>query len=141
MRCFRDVGRTGLGPSIAIAVIPKGTSHDFWKFIHAGAVAAARECGDVEVIWDGPAKEDLRHEQQQIVERFTTEHVDAIVLAPSDRRTLVHPVERAIEQQIPVVIMDSGLDLPNSVLLDDRYLGYIATDNRRGGNAGGRADE
>jgi ribose transport system substrate-binding protein len=127
-------GPHGSGAKYRVAVIPKGTSHDFWKFIHAGAVAAARERGDIEVIWDGPAKEDLRHEQQQIVERFTTEHVDAIVLAPSDRRTLVHPVERAIEQQIPVVIMDSGLDLPNPVLMDDRCLGYIATDNRRGGN-------
>jgi ribose transport system substrate-binding protein len=127
-------GSHGSGAKYRIAVIPKGTSHDFWKFIHAGAVAAARERGEIEVIWDGPAKEDLRHEQQQIVERFTTEHVDAMILAPCDRQTLVHPVERAIEQRIPVVVMDSGLDLPNSILDDDRYLGYIATDNRRGGS-------
>ena len=130
-------GPHGSGGKYRVAVIPKGTSHDFWKFIHAGAVAAARERGDIEAIWDGPAKEDLRHEQQQIVERFTTEHADAIILAPCDRQTLVHPVERAIEERIPVVIMDSGLDLPNSILGDDRYLGYIATDNRRGGAEAG----
>jgi ribose transport system substrate-binding protein len=116
-----------------IAVIPKGTTHDFWKSIHAGAVAAARDRGDTEVLWDGPAKEDLRHEQQQIVERFTSEHVGAIVLAPSDRHTLVGPVERAMSAGIPVVIMDSGLDLPESARTNPNYLGYVATDNRQGG--------
>src|SRR5437899_2835614 len=31
------------GKKLTIAVIPKGTSHEFWKSIHAGAVKAARE--------------------------------------------------------------------------------------------------
>ncbi len=38
-----------------IAVIPKGTTHVFWKSIHAGAVKAKQELGDsgleVEIIW------------------------------------------------------------------------------------------
>jgi ABC-type sugar transport system substrate-binding protein len=29
--------------ALSIAVIPKGTSHEFWKSIHAGAVKASRE--------------------------------------------------------------------------------------------------
>jgi ribose transport system substrate-binding protein len=116
-----------------VAVIPKGTAHDFWKSIHAGAAAAAHDRGDTQIFWDGPAKEDLRHEQQQIVERFTSEHVGAIVLAPCDRLTLAGPVERALRQGIPVVIMDSGLELPESARAMDSYLGYIATDNRQGG--------
>ena len=45
-----------------IAVIPKGTTHEFWKAVHAGAVKAAREL-DVDVIWKGPVKEDDRDEQ------------------------------------------------------------------------------
>ena len=39
-----------------IAVIPKATSHEFWKSIHAGAVAASREAG-VKIIWKGPIRE------------------------------------------------------------------------------------
>ena len=27
----------------AIGVVPKGTTHEFWKSIHAGAIKAARE--------------------------------------------------------------------------------------------------
>src|SRR6187551_2492610 len=45
-----------------IAVIPKGTTHEFWKSIHAGAVKAAR-AGNAEVIWKGPVREDDRDEQ------------------------------------------------------------------------------
>ena len=30
---------------LRIAVIPKGTSHSFWRSIHAGAVKAERELG------------------------------------------------------------------------------------------------
>ena len=38
-----------------IAVIPKGTTHEFWKSIHAGAVKAERELKaqgvNVQIIW------------------------------------------------------------------------------------------
>src|SRR6267378_8146157 len=69
-----------------IAVIPKGTSHDFWKSIHAGAVQAARQRGNTQVLWEGPATEDQVHVQQQIVEQFTSQGVSALILAPCDRR-------------------------------------------------------
>ena len=31
------------GNSLRIAVIPKGTTHDFWKMVHAGAIKAERD--------------------------------------------------------------------------------------------------
>jgi ribose transport system substrate-binding protein len=119
-----------------IAVIPKGTTHDFWKSIHAGAVKAGREHGDAEIIWKGPPSEDMRQEQQNIVERFTSEGVDAIVLAPCDKQTLVIPVERALERGVPVVIIDSGLEESRAVQENAKYLGYVATNNEEGGVRG-----
>lgn len=119
-----------------IAVIPKGTTHNFWKSIHAGALKAAKERGDVEIVWEGPAREDERQEQRNIVERLANEHVSAIVLAPCDRRTLVAPVESAISQGIPVVIIDSGLEVSPAITGSDKYLGYVATDNKEGGRLG-----
>ncbi len=116
-----------------IAVIPKGTTHEFWKSIHAGAIQAARERGNTEILWDGPSKEDERDKQQQIVERYASEGVSAIVLAPCDRRMLVVPVEGALQKGIPVVIIDSGLELSERIRDSDKYLGYVATDNKQGG--------
>src|SRR5260370_25543768 len=84
-----------------IAVIPKGTTHEFWKSVHAGAIKAQRELAEkgtkVDVIWKGPLKEDDRDQQIQVVENFTTRKVDGIVLAPLDSRALVSPVERAVK--------------------------------------------
>ena len=74
--------------SYSIAVIPKGTTHEFWKSIHAGAVKAQQELAAngvaVEVIWKGPLREDDRDQQIQVVENFTSRKVSGIVLAPLD---------------------------------------------------------
>src|SRR5690349_20146339 len=117
-----------------IAVIPKGTTHEFWKSINAGAVKAQRELNDqgtkVDIIWKGPLREDDRDQQIQVVEGFTTRHVSAIVLAPLDSQALVKPVHNAIAAKVPVVIMDSDLK-------SDRYVSFVATDNFKGGQLAG----
>ena len=47
---------SGGGKKYRIAVIPKGTSHEFWKSVHAGAENAAKELGNVEI----PRSEERR---------------------------------------------------------------------------------
>ena len=115
---------------VTIAVIPKATSHEFWKSIHAGAVKAQRELTSnghqVEIIWQGPLREDNRDQQIQVVENFISRRVSGIVLAPTDARALVSPVNTAARAKVPVVIMDSGLKSEN-------YVSFVATDNHRGG--------
>ncbi len=108
-----------------IAVIPKGTTHVFWKSVHAGAKKAAEEC-DVDIIWQGPQKEDDRGMQIQVVQNFISRGIDAIVLAPLDKNALVRPVEAAVEREIPVVIIDSDLD-------SEKRACFVATDNYEGG--------
>ena len=112
-----------------IAVVPKGTTHEFWKSIHAGAVKAERELDAqgiaTHVIWQGPLKEDDRDAQIQVVENFVTRHVSGIVLAPLDARALVRPVESALAAGVPVVIIDSGLEHETA--------SFVATDNYQGG--------
>src|SRR5436190_2169704 len=116
--------------SYTIAVIPKGTTHEFWKSIHAGAVKAERELNEkgfkTEIIWNGPLKEDDRDQQIQVVENFMSRRVSGIVLAPLDSQALVRPVENAIRAKVPVVIIDSDLK-------SDQYLSFVATDNYKGG--------
>jgi ribose transport system substrate-binding protein len=115
---------------LSIAVIPKGTTHDFWKSIHAGALQAAEELSAqgtaVDVTWKGPLREDDREQQVQVVEGFLSQGIHGIVLAPLDNRALVRPVEEAGRAGIPVVIIDSGLET-------DEIVSFVATDNRKGG--------
>ena len=118
------------GKKYTIAVIPKGTSHEFWKSIHAGALKAAGELTlagtPVEVIWKGPLREDDREQQIQVVEGFTSQGINGIVLAPLDSRALVRPVEEAQRAGVPTVIIDSALETNN-------ILSFVATDNIKGG--------
>jgi ribose transport system substrate-binding protein len=115
---------------LTIAVIPKGTTHEFWKSIHAGSNKAASELSaqgtEVEVIWKGPLREDDREQQIQVVEGFAAQGVSGIVLAPLDNRALVRPVEDAKRANVPTVIIDSGLE-------SDQFVSFVATDNRKGG--------
>jgi len=112
-----------------IAVIPKGTTHEFWKSVHAGAERAARALA-VEVIWKGPLKEDDRTAQIQVVEDFVVRGVDGIVLMPLDDQALVAPAREAHARGIPVVIGDSDLAWQERV-------SFVATDNARGGRMAG----
>src|SRR5256885_13128830 len=122
-------------PPYTIAVIPKGTTHEFWKAINAGAVKAQRELTEqgtrVDIIWKGPLREDDRDQQIQVVENFMARRVSAMVLAPLDERALVKPVETAIKAGVPVVIMDSDLR-------SDKYVSFVATDNYKGGQLAGQ---
>src|ERR1041384_2427326 len=116
---------------LTIAVIPKGTTHEFWKSIHAGSNKAASELTaqgtDVEVIWKGPLREDDREQQIQVVEGFAAQGVSGIVLAPLDNRALVRPVSDAGRAGVPTVIIDSGLESSD-------FVSFVATDNRKGGS-------
>ena len=107
-------GEAGPTNAYTIAVIPKGTTHEFWKSIHAGAVKAERELNQkgvrTEIIWKGPLKEDDRDQQIQVVENFMSRRVSGIVLAPQDSKQMVPPVRRARDEGIPSVIIDSNLD-------------------------------
>jgi len=131
LSCTKNGASTNGGKKkFTIAVIPKGTTHEFWKSIHAGSNKAANELAaqgnEVEVIWKGPLREDDREQQIQVVEGFTSQGVNGIVLAPLDNRALVRPVEEAKRVSIPTVIIDSGLESSD-------IASFVATDNRKGG--------
>ena len=113
-----------------IAVVPQGSTHEYWKSIHAGAVKAAQDLAkegvNVKLIWKGPLREDDREQQVQVVEAFVSQGVDGIVLAPFDKDALVRPVEEARRAGIPTVIVDSPLSSSEPIAI-------AATNNYHGG--------
>lgn len=97
--------------------------------MQAGAEEAAK-ANNVELLWKGPLKEDDKADQTKVVENFTAEKVDAIILAPLDEEALKTPVKEAIAKGIKVIIVDSdlkGVDTES----------FIATDNEKAGHMGG----
>lgn len=129
-----DTSTTTGSKPLEIAVIPKGTSHEYWIAIHAGAMKAAKELAgqgtNVQILWKGPAREDDRNAQIDVVDTFLSQQVSGIVLAPLDSQALVQPVSDAGKQKVPVVIMDSALNGTD-------YASFVATDNEKGGEMAG----
>jgi ribose transport system substrate-binding protein len=126
--CKNDAGKRRIG------VIPKGTTHEHWKGVKAGAEQAAAELG-VTVDWKGPEKEDDRGGQIKIVEQFVADGVAGLVLAPLDKEALLPRVRAATQAKIPVVIIDSPLAGEQG----KDFVSLVATDNEKGGYLGGQA--
>ena len=119
-----------------IGMIPKGSTHEHWKRVHAGAQKAVREFAAagvaVDVIWKAPIREDDREQQVEVVEGFISQGVNGLVLAPLDSRALVRPVEEAKAAGIPTVIFDSALATTGD------QVSYVSTDNGKGGHLAGQ---
>jgi ribose transport system substrate-binding protein len=115
-----------------IAVIPKGTTHAFWKSVDSGAEQAAKEF-DVDMVWKGPVKENDRSDQIAMVQQFINQGVKGIVLAPLDFDALAAPVAEANKRGIPVVIIDSAL----TGTAGKDFASFVATNNKAAGAIGG----
>ncbi|RYX83128.1 sugar ABC transporter substrate-binding protein [bacterium] len=132
-------GNTGIAQSPSdsskptIAVIPKGTTHAYWKSVEAGANKAGAELG-ANIVFKGPIQESDRASQIKIVDQFVTDGVGAVVLAPLDDAALVKPVREAKAKKIPVVIIDSALKAEPGV----DYTAFVSTDNKKGGMLAGK---
>jgi ribose transport system substrate-binding protein len=112
-----------------IAVIPKGTTHEFWRSVHAGAAKAAQDAA-VDIVWKGPLKEDDLKSQIDLVQSFVAQGVSGIVLAPLSDTALRGPVKAARGAKIPVVVFDSDLQ-------GDDHASFVATDNDAAGKMAG----
>lgn len=128
-------GDAGTAPKSAetlkLGVIAKGTIHEYWLAVKAGAEAACAEEG-VEMLWDGPSTETRHDEQRSILENMVSAGAKGIVIAPTSHEALVRPVESTVAGGVPVVVFDSNLD-------GDAYISFVATDNKAGGKLAGQA--
>src|SRR4051812_44163570 len=136
--------QVGDAKQFTIAVIPQGSTHEYWKSIHAGAVKATQDLKQqgltVNIIWKGPMREDDREQQVQVVEGFLAQGIDGIVLAPFDKDALVRPVEEASRAGIPTLVIDSPLNskAPISLVASDNYHGGEIAADEMGRLVGGK---
>ncbi|MEG0368097.1 MAG: substrate-binding domain-containing protein, partial [Coprobacillus sp.] len=116
---------------LEIAVIVKSTTSQFFKSVHSGANAASKEY-NIELTFMGPENEEDYQSQIAMVDTAIRYKVDAIVLSSIDYVKLVEPVENAIAQGIPVIIIDSDVK-------SDKVSTRITTNNFEAGQMAGDA--
>ena len=118
-----------------IAVVLKSTRDDFWNTVRKGmedAVDAINEkmgyTGEdqITVSFDGPADDTDVEKQIDLIDAVLSENPAILCIAAIDRQSCEAQLEMAAENDIPVIMLDSGVDNgPVSVL--------CATDNYAAG--------
>jgi rhamnose transport system substrate-binding protein len=91
-----------------IAMVVKNLGNGFFDAAHTGADEAARQLGNVEVIYTGPTTPSAEG-QIEIINSLISQKVDAIVISANDPNALVPIAKKAMQRGIKVVSFDSGL--------------------------------
>ncbi|MDQ0338326.1 ribose transport system substrate-binding protein [Caldalkalibacillus uzonensis] len=104
-----------------IPLISKGFQHQFWQAVRLGAEQAAEEF-DVEITFEGPETESQVDKQIEMLQAALDRNPDAIGFAALDSQSALPLLERARDNNIPVIAFDSGVD-------SDIPLATAATDN------------
>src|SRR6266511_739953 len=84
------------GKHYRFAVIPKSLDIPVFNYAKIGAERAAKELGNVEVIWRAPETADQLR-QKEILESFITQGVDGIAISCLNGDFLTETVNHAVE--------------------------------------------
>ena len=91
-----------------IALVVKSLGNGFFDAAHQGALEAAKELKDVEIIYTGPAKATAEG-QIEIINTLIAQNVKAIVISANDPDALVPVMKKAMARGIKVVSFDSAV--------------------------------
>ena len=117
-----------------IAMVVKNLGNGFFNAAHIGADEAARQLGNVEVIYTGPTTPSAEG-QIEIINALISQKVDAIVISANDPNALVPIAKKAMQRGIRIVSFDSGiapegrdmqLDPSNAELIGEKQIQMAA---------------
>ena len=103
----------GFGPVAAadkmrIAMVVKALGIGFFDACRDGGLEAAKELGNVELIYTGPTK-TTAEEQIAVIDSLIAQKVDAIAISANDTNALVPVCKKAMSRGIKVISFDSGI--------------------------------
>jgi len=117
-----------------IAMVVKNLGNGFFNAAHIGADEAAKQLGNVEVIYTGPTTPSAEG-QIEIINALISQKVDAIVISANDPNALVPIAKKAMQRGIRIVSFDSGiapegrdmqLDPSNAELIGEKQIRMAA---------------
>jgi rhamnose transport system substrate-binding protein len=91
-----------------IALVVKSLGNGFFDATHQGALEAAKELGNIEIIYTGPAKPTAEG-QIEIINTLIAQGVKAIVISANDPDALVPVMKKAMARGIKVISFDSAV--------------------------------
>ena len=91
-----------------IALVVKALGIGFFEAANKGAEEAAKELGDVEIIYTGPT-DTTAEGQIEVINSLIAQKVDAIAISANDTDALVPTLKKAMDRGITVISWDSGV--------------------------------
>src|SRR3989442_5497416 len=104
-----------------IPMISKGFQHQFWQAVKQGAEKAAVQY-NVTITFEGPENESQVDKQMEMLQAAINKKPQALCFAALDSKAAIPLLQKAKDQNIPVIGFDSGVD-------SDIPLATAATDN------------
>ncbi|MEJ0011708.1 MAG: rhamnose ABC transporter substrate-binding protein [Bauldia sp.] len=106
--------------NVKIALLVKNLGNGFFDAAAKGANEAAKELGNVDIIYTGPAK-PTPEGQIDIINQLVAQGVNAIAVSANDADALVPALKKAMERGVTVISFDSG------VSKDGRQMNLLAS--------------
>lgn len=100
---------SGTGTTPYIAIVSKGSQHQFWQAVQKGATDEAKAKGAT-ITYEGPASESEVDKQLTMLQTALDKKPAAICFAALDSKAATPLLEKAKAANIPVVGFDSGVD-------------------------------
>lgn len=127
--CYKIDRKSSGQETKTIEFIVKMGGGEHWEMVRLGAQEASKEF-NINMNFTAPDKEQDVDVQEKLVESAIERKVDAIVLSSSDYKRMVNVVEKATDNKIPVIIIDSLVDT-------DKVLSTVSTNNFEAGKQAG----
>lgn len=99
---------TAQAETTRIALVAKALGIGFFEAANKGAQEAAKELGDVEIIYTGPT-DTTAEGQIEVINSLIAQRVDAIAVSANDTDALVPTLKKAMDRGITVISWDSGV--------------------------------
>ena len=98
--------RSGGDGKIKVCLLPKIKGISYFSSCHEGAMEAAAELGNIELIYDGPTDGDPK-KQAEMIETWIVEGVDVICIAPNAPDVVANAMKDARAAGIHVITWDA----------------------------------
>mgnify|MGYP000897780210 FL=1 len=114
---------------LRIGLVVKGLGIGFFEAAAEGAQEAAKEIGNIKVIYTGPAT-TTAEAQIEVINSLIAQKVDAIAISANDRDALVPITKKAMKRGIKIISWDSGIAEDGRIMnLDPSNTSLIGSSN------------
>jgi rhamnose transport system substrate-binding protein len=96
----------GAAKKTTIGLMPKKKGEPYFTSCSQGAAEAAKELGNVELVYDGPT-DGTAEKQAAMIEQWMLKGMDVIAVSPSDPEVLAATLTKAREKGVRVITWDA----------------------------------